>query len=53
MDIDGADVIVVGGGVIGLATAYFTLKRGKRVILVDKGIPGWEASGRNGGWASG
>ena len=23
------------------------------MILVDKGIPGWEASGRNGGWAAG
>ncbi|MEE9324323.1 MAG: FAD-dependent oxidoreductase [Dehalococcoidia bacterium] len=53
MDIDRADVVVIGGGVIGLATAYFTLKEGKDVVLVDKGIPGWEASGRNGGWAAG
>ncbi len=51
--IDNADVVVIGGGIIGLATAYFTRKEGKDVILVDKGIPGWEASGRNGGWASG
>ena len=53
MNIDRADVVVIGGGVIGLATAYFTLKAGKDVVLVEKGIPGWEASGRNGGWASG
>ncbi len=48
-----ADVAVVGGGVVGLATAYFTAKRGKDVVLLDRGIPGWEASGRNGGWAGG
>lgn len=53
MSINTADVVVIGGGVIGLATAYFTLKAGKDVVLVEKGIPGWEASGRNGGWASG
>lgn len=53
MRIDNADVVVIGGGVIGLSTAYFTLKEGKDVILLDKGIPGWEASGRNGGWAAG
>ena len=53
MSIDNADVVVIGGGIIGLATAYFTLKEGKDVVLVDKGIPGWEASGRNGGWAAG
>ena len=51
MEIDSADVVVIGGGVIGLSTAYFTSKSGMDVILVDKGIPGWEASGRNGGWA--
>ena len=45
MNIDNADVVVIGGGVIGLSTAYFTLKEGKDVVLLDKGIPGWEASG--------
>ncbi len=53
MNIDNADVVVIGGGIIGLSTAYFTLKEGKDVVLLDKGIPGWEASGRNGGWAAG
>ena len=53
MDIDRADVVVIGGGITGLASAYFISKRGKDVILVDKGIPGWEGSGRNGGWVIG
>ena len=50
---DGADVVVIGGGVIGLSTAYFLAKGGMDVALVDRGTPGWEASGRNGGWAMG
>ena len=49
--LDTAEVVVIGGGVVGMATAYYTSLRGKDVVLVDKGIPGWEASGRNGGWA--
>ncbi len=49
--LDEAEVVVIGGGVVGMATAYYTAKRGSDVVLVDKGIPGWEASGRNGGWA--
>ena len=49
--LDNADVVVIGGGVVGLATAYFTARRGVDVVLLEKGIPGWEASGRNGGWA--
>ena len=53
MELDGADVVVIGGGVIGLSTAYFLAKGGMDVALVDRGIPGWEASGRNGGWAVG
>ena len=53
MDIDRADAVIIGGGVIGLASAYFLSRRGQDVVLVEKGIPGWEASGRNGGWALG
>ncbi len=50
-ELDTAEVVVIGGGVVGMATAYYTSLRGRDVVLVDKGIPGWEASGRNGGWA--
>lgn len=31
------DVAVVGGGVIGSAAAYYLAKKGKRVLLLDKG----------------
>lgn len=31
-----ADVIVVGGGVMGLAAAYYTAAAGKRVVLLEK-----------------
>src|SRR5437870_8062989 len=38
------DVLVIGGGVIGLTTAYFLARDGVRVTLVDKGELGREAS---------
>ena len=44
-----ADVVVIGGGIMGCATAYELAKRGQSVILLEKGFIGAEASGRNGG----
>ncbi|HBI42294.1 MAG TPA: glycine oxidase ThiO [Planctomycetales bacterium] len=41
---DHADVLIVGGGVIGLTTAYFLAQEGVRVTLIDKGDFGREAS---------
>src|SRR5437867_3352394 len=38
------DVIIVGGGVIGLTTAYFLAKDGASVLLCDQGPAGTEAS---------
>ena len=48
----GASVVVVGGGVTGLSAAWWLARSGVDVVVVDKGIVGWEASGRNGGGAS-
>ncbi|MEK0083745.1 NAD(P)/FAD-dependent oxidoreductase [Benzoatithermus flavus] len=48
-DRNGAGVIVVGGGVTGLSAAWWLARRGADVLLLEKGIVGWEASGRNGG----
>ena len=39
-----ADVVIVGGGVIGLTTAYELSGRGLQVKLLDQGQPGREAS---------
>lgn len=38
------DILIVGGGVIGLSTAYFLAREGVRVEVVDKGDFGQEAS---------
>ena len=48
----GASVIVIGGGVTGLSAAWWLARSGTDVLVLDKGIVGWEASGRNGGGAS-
>jgi D-amino-acid dehydrogenase len=31
------DVVVIGGGVIGVCTAYYLAKKGRRVILIERG----------------
>ncbi|ANE46330.1 hypothetical protein SY83_08620 [Paenibacillus swuensis] len=40
-----ADVIVVGGGIIGCSAAFQMAKRGMKVIVLDSGGMGGEASG--------
>ena len=42
------DAIVIGAGIIGLSLAIELNKRGLRVLIIDKGGPGREAS-----WAAG
>lgn len=44
-----SDVIVAGGGIIGLTLAIELRKRGATVLLVDRGEPGHEASRAAGG----
>jgi sarcosine oxidase subunit beta len=44
-----ADIVVIGGGVTGLSSAFWLTRAGMDVLVVEKGIVGWEASGRNGG----
>ncbi|WP_427969392.1 NAD(P)/FAD-dependent oxidoreductase [Altererythrobacter sp.] len=47
---DAADVVIVGGGIIGVTAAYFLAKQGKSVALVEKGHIACEQSSRNWGW---
>jgi glycine/D-amino acid oxidase-like deaminating enzyme len=44
------DVVVIGGGIIGAATAYELAIKGASVVLLEKGRVGGEQSGRNWGW---
>jgi glycine/D-amino acid oxidase-like deaminating enzyme len=49
-----ADVCIVGAGYTGLWTAYYLAKADPklRVIVLEREIAGFGASGRNGGWCS-
>ena len=44
-DID-TDILIIGGGIAGLTTAYQLLKTGKRVVLVEDGYIGSGETGR-------
>lgn len=48
------DLVVVGGGYTGLWTALRAVERdpGRRVVVLEAGACGYEASGRNGGFAA-
>lgn len=45
-----ADVVIIGGGIIGTSTAYFLAEKGISVLLCEKGVIGAEQSSRNWGW---
>jgi glycine/D-amino acid oxidase-like deaminating enzyme len=43
------DVLIIGGGILGCATAYYLARRGLDVLLVERGPLNREASGANAG----
>jgi glycine/D-amino acid oxidase-like deaminating enzyme len=45
-----ADVVIVGGGIIGVCTALYLAEKGLSVALCEKGRIGGEQSSRNWGW---
>ena len=45
-----ADVVIIGGGIVGVSTAWFLAKQGIDVVVCEKGHVAGEQSGRNWGW---
>ena len=45
-----SDVIVIGGGIIGICASYYLQKSGKKVILLDQNQVGKGSSYGNTGW---
>ena len=45
-----ADVVIVGSGIVGSATAYFLARRGLRVVVADRGVAHGEQSRKNWGF---
>ena len=44
------DCVLIGGGVIGVSTAWYLRKRGLSVLVLEKGRVAGEQSSRNWGW---
>ncbi|MCB1387606.1 MAG: FAD-binding oxidoreductase [Rhodobacteraceae bacterium] len=44
------EVVIVGGGIVGVSTALFLAQKGVPVVLFEKGALGEEQSSRNWGW---
>ncbi|WP_321936300.1 FAD-binding oxidoreductase [Paraburkholderia sp. J8-2] len=47
---DQADVVVIGGGIVGISAAYYLAKKGFSVAVIEKGAVAAEQSSRNWGW---
>jgi glycine/D-amino acid oxidase-like deaminating enzyme len=45
-----ADVVVVGGGIVGVSAAFFLARKGISTALCEKGVIAGEQSSRNWGW---
>lgn len=45
-----AEVVVIGGGLLGMSAAYWLARAGRRPLLIERGLPAAGATGRNGGF---
>ena len=43
------DVLIIGGGIAGVSTAFYLAQHGQRVVLLERGEIASEASGVNAG----
>jgi sarcosine oxidase subunit beta len=48
----GTEVVIVGAGATGLSAGWWLARTGVDVVVLDSGLVGWGASGRNGGGCS-
>jgi glycine/D-amino acid oxidase-like deaminating enzyme len=47
---ESADVVIIGGGILGVSTAWFLAQDGVNVVVCEKGHIAGEQSSRNWGW---
>ncbi|MGH1416964.1 MAG: FAD-dependent oxidoreductase [Pelagimonas sp.] len=47
---ESADVVIIGGGVVGVFAALYLTRLGQKVIVCEKGRVAGEQSSRNWGW---
>lgn len=47
---EAVDVVIIGAGIIGIATAWYLREQGRSVLVCDKGRVAGEQSSRNWGW---
>ena len=45
-----AEVVVIGGGLLGVSAAYWLARAGRRPLLIERRLPAAGATGRNGGF---
>ena len=45
MATSGSDVVIIGGGIVGISTAYYLAKAGIRSVIVERDAVGSHASG--------
>jgi len=47
---ESADIVIIGAGIVGVATAWLLTKQGVNVTVCEKGLVAGEQSSRNWGW---
>ena len=53
MALDDKNIVIIGGGIVGISSALYLLRRGCKVTLIDKNFKSQPASYGNASWLSG